>query len=273
MKNQFADNLIKLRKKTAITQEILANKLGVSFQAVSKWENAQTFPDISLLPDIAKIFNTNIDSLLGYLPAQQIITDYEQRYSTQDYYWGIEPSIMCYEVMKLKPPTKPYRLLDIGCGEGKDAVFFAKNGYIVSAFDIVDVGIEKAKKLADLNKVDVNFFKANVNDYYLENEFDIIFCSGVLHYISEEYRESIFENYMEHTSLNGINALNVFVKKPFLQAPPDAEPSDRIWTSGELYSYYSSWYFHQCSEIVFDCNSEGIAHKHCMDILIAEKSS
>lgn len=76
---------------------------------------------------------------------------------------------------------------------------------------------------------------------------------------------------MEHTSLNGINALNVFVDKPFLQSPPDAEPNDTIWLSGELSTYYHKWNFHQCCEMIFDCNSSGIAHKHCMNMLIAEK--
>ena len=45
----------------------------------------------------------------------------------------------------------------MGCGEGTDAVFFAKCGYNVSAFDISEQGIEKARNLAGHNKVNVNF--------------------------------------------------------------------------------------------------------------------
>lgn len=175
---------------------------------------------------------------MGYPSEQQKITDYEYRYQSKDYYWGLEPSSMCYEIMKLKPPIKPYRLLDMGCGEGKDTVFFAKNGYIVSAFDIADIGLEKGKRLADSNHVDVNFFKANINDYYLDNEFDIIFSSGVLHYMSNEHRKSLLNNYSDCTALNGIHTLNVFINKPFLEPPPDSEPYDTIWSSGELFSYY-----------------------------------
>lgn len=117
-----------------MTQEALASKLGISFQAVSKWETATTYPDISILPLIASVFETDIDSLLGYLPVQKTITAYQEKYKSDEYYWGIEPSHMCYEVMKLKPPIKSLRLLDVGCGEGKDAVFFAKNSYTVSAY-------------------------------------------------------------------------------------------------------------------------------------------
>ena len=45
--------------------------------------------------------------------------------------------------MKLRPPVKPLKVLDIGCGEGKDAVFLARNGYSVTAFDLSEAGIEK----------------------------------------------------------------------------------------------------------------------------------
>ncbi len=53
------------RKAMGITQEELAANLGVSAQAVSKWENNLSCPDISLLPEIAKLFNISVDELLG----------------------------------------------------------------------------------------------------------------------------------------------------------------------------------------------------------------
>lgn len=53
-----------LRKKSAMTQSELAEALGVSAQAVSKWEIGSSYPDISLMPKLAKILNTSIDYLL-----------------------------------------------------------------------------------------------------------------------------------------------------------------------------------------------------------------
>ncbi len=54
-----------LRKLNSISQKQLAEKLGVSFQTVSKWENGVCMPDISLLPNIAECFNVSVDQLLG----------------------------------------------------------------------------------------------------------------------------------------------------------------------------------------------------------------
>ena len=79
MNNTFAGNFTRLRKERKFTQERLAEALGVSFQAVSKWETAQTYPDIGLLPRIAGLLATSVDSLLGYAPVKRDITDYENR--------------------------------------------------------------------------------------------------------------------------------------------------------------------------------------------------
>ena len=83
-------------------------------------------PDVATLPLIAKAFGCSIDMLLGYAVEHRIISDYENRYGRKEYYWGVKPSEMCFEVMKLMPPTRALRVLDIGCGEGKDAVFSPK---------------------------------------------------------------------------------------------------------------------------------------------------
>lgn len=60
----IGNNIAVLRKKKGITQEELANELGVSAQAVSKWENNSSCPDVSLLTKIADYFGASVDALL-----------------------------------------------------------------------------------------------------------------------------------------------------------------------------------------------------------------
>lgn len=64
MNIRFADNLKELRKAKGVSQEKFAEYLGVSYQAVSKWENGITSPDILLLPDIARYYGITVDELL-----------------------------------------------------------------------------------------------------------------------------------------------------------------------------------------------------------------
>lgn len=271
--NRIGKNIYSLRKKQGLTQEELAQLINVSFQAISKWENGNSTPDISTLPLLANIFHCNIDALLGYPAEQQKIMDYEERYKSAGYYWGKQPSNMCYEVMKICPPQKTLRLLDVACGEGKNAVFFARNGYTVTAFDAVALGLDKARRLADQVGVEINFFQANMLDFRIDNEFDIIFCSGALHYIPQNLRKELLENYQKHTAVGGLHALNVFVRKPFVKNLSDWKEGRYKWASGELFTHYADWLILSCGEHIFDCMSGGTPHKHCMDTIYALKQA
>ena len=64
MNTTLGKRIAALRREKALTQEELAEKLGVSPQAISKWENDQTCPDISLLPLLANLFDITVDELL-----------------------------------------------------------------------------------------------------------------------------------------------------------------------------------------------------------------
>ena len=60
----FADKLIALRKQHGLSQEQLAEKLNVSRQSVSKWEGAQSIPDINKIIQLSQIFGVSTDYLL-----------------------------------------------------------------------------------------------------------------------------------------------------------------------------------------------------------------
>ena len=75
-----------LRKEKGLTQEELAQHMGISPQAVSKWENDQTCPDISALPKLARLFGVTVDELLEgkeALPAVRMLPP-EQRKDIKD---------------------------------------------------------------------------------------------------------------------------------------------------------------------------------------------
>jgi len=197
---------------------------------------------------------------------------YEKRYAGSAYYWGVRPSPICFEVLKILPPEKPLKLLDVGCGEGRNAVFFARNGYDVIAFDTSAEGLKKTRMLAEKAGVNVEVFNANVNEFRLTGYFDVIFSVGVLHHIPEELRSEIFANYKAFTNPGGLNVFSVFVKKPFIETAPDAEPTAHKWVSGELLTYYHDWLIEYCAEAIFDCMSSGKPHKHAVNRLIARKT-
>lgn len=66
----FGQNLKKLRKERNLTQENIADFLGISFQSISKWERGESYPDIATLPVIASFFKVSVDDLLGVNEAE-----------------------------------------------------------------------------------------------------------------------------------------------------------------------------------------------------------
>ncbi len=62
---KIGEFLKKLRKDNNLTQAEFADKLGVTYQAVSKWENGKNIPDIAILKEISKIFDVNIDEIIS----------------------------------------------------------------------------------------------------------------------------------------------------------------------------------------------------------------
>ena len=62
---KVGEQISALRKAKGITQSDLGERLGVSFQAVSKWERGETLPDVTILPDLAKVLETTIDNILS----------------------------------------------------------------------------------------------------------------------------------------------------------------------------------------------------------------
>jgi transcriptional regulator with XRE-family HTH domain len=85
MEITLGKKIAQLRKAAGMTQEELAEKMNVSPQAVSKWENDSTCPDIMTLPKIAKLFNVTVDELLSQeVVAETRIVPLEERKNIDD---------------------------------------------------------------------------------------------------------------------------------------------------------------------------------------------
>jgi tellurite methyltransferase len=201
------------------------------------------------------------------------VNPYDQRYAGPDYYWGKKPSAMCDKVIEIIRPSSDFhpKLLDLGCGEGRNAVYFAKHGFRVFGLDSSLPGLRKMKKYAEEAGVQVEAIHADIVTYEPEDTYDVIFSTGTLQYLPPKVREQRFKQYKDSTSPEGINALSVFVKKPFIARAPDAEDTAYPYKSGELMSYYWDWEILHCTEEIFDCMSSGVPHKHAVNRIITKR--
>ncbi|MGZ3797956.1 MAG: class I SAM-dependent methyltransferase, partial [Pseudobdellovibrionaceae bacterium] len=106
----------------------------------------------------------------------QKTTAYDDRYKSKANYWAFKPSGMALKILELFPPVhKCPKVLEIGCGEGGTAVFLARNGYDVTAFDLAEAGVRKTLENAERYESSLKAFVADVNEYLPNESYDIIF--------------------------------------------------------------------------------------------------
>lgn len=68
----FQDNLLQMRKMKGFTQEEIAEKVGVTRQAVAKWESGETVPDLDKCKMLAEVFEVSLDDLANYEPEENL---------------------------------------------------------------------------------------------------------------------------------------------------------------------------------------------------------
>ncbi|MCR5501718.1 MAG: methyltransferase domain-containing protein [Lachnospiraceae bacterium] len=200
-----------------------------------------------------------------------IRTNYEKWYEGDDYYWGTEPGSFLDELADLNPPSAGKKVLDIGCGEGKDAVYMAQKGYEVSAFDLTENGIRKTIALAETRNVRINAYVDDINSFDISEQYDIIYSTGTVQYLFDENKADFFRKLEKITRPDGVVFINVFVEKPFLELPPDWDKEEKMWKPGELFTYFADWKFERIDEVIFEDQSGGVPHYHCMDTIICRK--
>ena len=272
--NILSDQIYTLRKRMGLTQEVVAEKLGVTPQSISRWENGQSRPDVDMLPKIAAFFNVSVDALFGYRADNLRVVDYEKNHRLHGEDFRDTVKRIERKILKFLPPTKPLSILNIGCGEGQSAIFFARNGYIVSACDTSEKNLYTAKKNAEKFGFEINFFKADILNYEIETKFDIIFADcKALQYIPAKERARIFKMFQAQTNPGGLNVANAIVEKSFIKPAPDWDENACIYSTAEIFHYYGKeWKLELMEEIYFDCSNKNVPyHQHCLDQLIARK--
>ena len=127
---KVGEQIAVLRKAKGLTQSELGERIGVSFQAVSKWERGEALPDVTLLPDLAKILETTVDFIL--LGSEKVI-EYKGKFTVSDIkkglnclkntgeYLGVENIIYRAAIKGIKAMNKPTVL--IGGGYDKDSTY------------------------------------------------------------------------------------------------------------------------------------------------------
>jgi tellurite methyltransferase len=185
------------------------------------------------------------------------------------YIWGTEASSLAHDVSALLPPGA--RVLDLGCGEGRDSVFFAECGFDVTGVDIARSGLSKAERLAHARRVRVHWICSDIGGLDVsrlrDGVFDLIYSCGAIHYLPRAVRARLFPRLRAVTPESGLHAQIVFTDRSVY-----VEKGERIdyFAPGELTGLYADWLILAREERLIDCSQDGTIHHHSVEQLIAQ---
>jgi cyclopropane fatty-acyl-phospholipid synthase-like methyltransferase len=136
---------------------------------------------------------------------------WDARFSSDEYIFGTEPNVWLAQHADLFKPGM--RVLAVADGEGRNSVWMAKQGLQVDAFDISPVGIEKAKKLARQQGVEVNFSIHGVEDYpWSTGDYDAV-VAIFIQFADPETRSTLFKRMKSALKPDGVILLQGYTPK------------------------------------------------------------
>ena len=126
---------------------------------------------------------------------------YEKMYQKQKHALG-DPTQAFVQFFE-NYPREQADVLDLGCGQGRDALFIARHGHHVVGVDIAKTGIEQLRKDAKSEGLDIQAEVADLIDYQPIEYYDIIVIDRTLHMLAEDVRTKVLERIIQHVRDEG----------------------------------------------------------------------
>ena len=141
MNETIGKRISKFRKAKGLTQEELASRLGVSSQAVSKWENDASCPDISLLPELCRILGISTDELLTGNTNEVRLVPVEQRKSLDELTLRVRINSAEGDKVRVNLPMSLVKVaMEIGVQINADGTDALKNVDLEKVLKLVECG-------------------------------------------------------------------------------------------------------------------------------------
>lgn len=142
------------------------------------------------------------------------------------------------EVLEALQTVRPGRALDLGCGQGRNALFLAKQGFEVTAVDKNELALEILRSIVEQEDLDLPVGSYDINSASLTQTYDLIVSTVVLMFLQAERIPDIIRNMQEHTALGGYNLI---VCAMDTEDFPCSVPFPFTFKEGELAEYYKGW--------------------------------
>ena len=166
------------------------------------------------------------------------------------------------------------RVLDLGCGEGRNAFYLARRGCQVTAVDRSAAGIAKLSALAEHTAVPLTAVVGDISEFPIEGEWDLVMAHGVIDYLDNPVWRRLLTDVKAHTVPGGMNAYTCMLFTDEYPAGPEFTTAGfkHSLAQGELAAFYGDWSLVRHDRYVKWDQHPGIPlHCHPVDKVTARK--
>ena len=142
------------------------------------------------------------------------------------------------EVLEAMDTVKPCKALDLGCGQGRNALFLAQHGFDVTAVDQNELSLEILQSIVEQEDLKMSVGIYDINSASIGQTYDFIVSTGVLMFLQADRISSIIQNMQEQTSIGGYNLI---VCAMDTEDYPCSVNFPFTFKEGELANYYKDW--------------------------------
>lgn len=127
---------------------------------------------------------------------------WDKRYAAGEYIFGTEPNVFLASQGALF--RAGMKVLDVACGEGRNSVWLAQRGCEVTGFDISPLALQKARRLAENNSVDIRFEQADIRTWeWVPTAYDAVVCIFI-QFAAPADRARLFEGFRTSLQPGGL---------------------------------------------------------------------
>ncbi len=182
---------------------------------------------------------------------------------------GAEADAELHEIVRRLPEGA--KVLGLGCGEGRAAIFLADAGLNVTAVNISRTRIAKLQYPVNREEVHISAQTRRLRELPFIDTYDLTVVHGCLELIKHHYWRSLFSQMQANTKMGGYNVVAIFTDRAPSPHYPD-KFAIRLLRDGELFRFYKRWRtIFQQNYVFDDQHQKGIKHRHAANRIVARR--
>ena len=181
---------------------------------------------------------------------------WNKKFLRDAYLYGKKPNEFIYSCSANFNKTQ--RLLCVGEGEGRNAVFLAKKGFEVVALDASDIGLKKLEEYAKEENVKVKTLCTDINDWIPKKKYGTIVASYF--HVSNDEKKDVFKKLESALKNKGFLVLEVFSKNQINYSSGGPKDTDLLYSIEEFENIFKDSIIHKLEEVIINLD-EGKGHQ------------